>query len=195
MKSTGDHRLPRTHDSSSPFAPSNDGASAQSSAEGRVRGLLDDILAVLERERDLSDALLKQALEVQRCLVADDYMALLEAAQGQEVFGQHLAQWEHRRLLLTKQLALFFPMLARLRLSDWANYLPEPYGSRLDAIQAVLQNATKQLRNVNGQNMALVQRSLRFAELALGLDSPAYGIPRGRSPRDADAPQLLDKTL
>lgn len=195
MKSSGNPRLSLSQGASSPTAPSRDGASAPLSAEERVRAVLNDILAVLERERDVSEALLKQAREVQRCLVTDDYMALLEAAQGQEVFGQQLAQWEHRRLLLTKHLAVFFPILARLRLSDWANYLPEPYGSRLDAIQSALQNAAKELRNVNGQNMALVQRSLRFAELALGLDSPAYGIPRGRQLRDADTPQLFDKTL
>lgn len=195
MKSTGDSRLPYNRASSPLSAPSSDGASAQSAAEERVRGLLDDICSALERERDLSEALLTRALDVQRCLVADDTMGLLEAAQSQEVFGQHLAQWEHRRLLLTQQLSRFFPMLARLRLADWANCLPEPYGSRLDAIQAVLRNAAKQLRSVNGQNMALVQRSLRFAELALGLDSPAYGIPRGRSTRASDAPKLVDKTL
>lgn len=160
-----------------------------------MRRVMGEILAVLERERDVSEALLKQALEVQRCLVADDYMALLEAAQAQEIYSQHLAQWEHRRLLLTKELALFFPRLARLRLSDWAVYLPEPYGSRFEAIHRVLQAAAKQIQQVNAQNMALVQRSLRFAELALGIESPAYGAPRGRSPRDLDAPPLFEKIL
>lgn len=157
----------------------------------RVRLLMDEILAVLERERDVSEALSKQALDVQRCLVADDYMALLEAVQAQEIYSQQLAQWEHRRLVLTKTLALFFPRLARLRLSDWATYLPEPYGSRFEAIWRVLQKAARQIQQVNAQNMALVQRSLRFAELALGIDSPAYGAPRGRSPRDA--PPLFEK--
>jgi len=185
MKFTGDSRLPFSHASPS---PSSEDASA------RVRALLDEILAVLERERNLSGTLLTEATAVQRALLADDTLALLEATQAQEVVAQQLAQWEHRRLLLTKQLARYFPTLARLRLSDWASSLPEPYGSRLGAIHEALLTTTKQLQRLNQQNMALVQRSLRFAELALGLDRPAYGSPRGRSPRDADAPQLLDKT-
>lgn len=152
------------------------------------------MLVVLEKERACTHALLEQAKQIQKHLLSDDYMSLLVAAQEQEIHAQQLAQWEHRRLLLTRQLAKTFPAVSRTRLSLWANVLPEPHATRLHTIQATLQRATEQLQTVNRQNMALVQRSLRFAEMALGIDSSAYGVPHTRVNRDG-LPQLFDKTL
>jgi hypothetical protein len=172
-------------------------ANGRSAHEERLRLLLDEVLAVLERERDLTASLLAQAREMQGHLLADDILELLHAAQTQETHAQQLAQWEYRRLLLTREVGVYVPQLPRLRLSQWANYLPEPYGSRLHAVQVALQRATAELQVVNRQNAALVQRSLRFAQMALGLESSTYHASGGRHQARGglDSPSLLDKTL
>lgn len=162
--------------------------------EVTLRRALDELLTVVENEKNLTERLVQLAQEVQQRLLVDDYDALLESAREQETFAQQLAQWEQRRLLLARVLNANFPGLSRLRLSQWVDRFPEPHAARMHTFHAQLQRATTQLQTVNRQNQALIQRSLRFADMALGVESSTYALAHGRNVR-SDAPQLLDTTF
>ena len=160
-----------------------------------MNGLLRQIVEILELESVLTQELLAQAQIVQRHLLRDDVGALLETAHEQETIAQQLAQTEHHRLQLARRAATYLPGLEHRRLAEWIDVLPEPFASHVDAIQKVLRASAVQLQRVNRQNRALVQRSLRYAEMALGVESATYGSPQGRYDHDGDLPQLVDTSI
>ncbi|MDA1192044.1 MAG: flagellar export chaperone FlgN [Candidatus Poribacteria bacterium] len=183
-----------------PLNTPNEGTSAPNqtakpkvTAQGIIVQALDEICLLLEAEARLTQMLLEQAQSAQRHLVADDYNALLDTAQEQQPRVRQLAQLEHQRVVLTKRLSAYIPGIQKLRLSQWADRLQEPYPTKVRELHANLQAGTAQLQRVNRQNLALIQRSLRFAEMALGQDAATYGM--SRTGHYDDSPQLVDRKL
>ena len=157
--------------------------------------LLMKLEVVLDEERRLSEQMFHLAQIVQRHILADECEQLLVTAQEQEDCVRQLAQAEFARLSLVRQLKPYYPRLADLRLSQWVDGLPEPHASQLRPISSALAKAALQVQRLNRQNKALIQRSLRFAELALGMEPATYGAARGRYAPDSDGPRLVDQTL
>ena len=82
-----------------------------------------------------------------------------------------------------------------MRLSQWVERLPEPHLSTLRPIGGALAKAALHVQRLNRQNKALIQRSLRFAELALGVEPATYGGGHRRYGTESDSPHLYDQTL
>ncbi len=179
-------------DNVAPRPPSATGATPSVTAHQIVEQLLERVVAVVEQEAQLTAGLLALAQETQKRLLVDDCVALLETSQEQGALAQQLRQAEHQRLMITQRLAPFVPGLDRLRLSEWPARIPDPYATRLHALCDDFRSATDQLRVLNRQNMVLIQRSLRYADMALGIEASTYG---SRSESVHELPQLVDTTL
>ena len=147
-----------------------------------VEQMLERVVAVVSQEAKLTSALLALAQETQTRLLVDDCVALLETSQQQGALAQELRQ----------RLTPFVPGLDNLRLSEWPDRIPDPYASRLRDLCDDFRRSTDQLRALNRQNMVLIQRSLRYADLALGIEASTYG---SRSESVHELPQLVDTTL
>jgi hypothetical protein len=167
-------------------------AAPQVTARQIVEQMLERLVAVVSQEAKLTSALLALAQETQTRLLVDDCVALLETAQQQGALAQELRQAEHQRLMVTKRLTPFVPGLDKLRLSEWSDQIPDPYASRLSGLCDDFRRATDQLRALNRQNMVLIHRSLRYADMALGIEASTYG---SRSESVHELPQLVDTTL
>ena len=157
--------------------------------------LLSQLGDVLEEEQRLSEEMFALAQTIQRHILADECEELLVTAQEQEDCARNLAQAEYARLSLIRHLTPYYSEISRLRLSQWVERVPEPHASRLRPISAALSKAALQVQQLNRQNKALIQRSLRFAELALGMEPETYGGSRGRYATEGDTPRLYDRTL
>lgn len=157
-----------------------------------VEQMLERVVAVVEQEAKLTADLLALAQETQKRLLVDDCVGLLETSQRQGALAQQLRQAEHQRLMITRRLTPFVPGLDTLRLSEWSDRIPDPYASRLRDLCDDFRRATDKLRLLNKQNMVLIQRSLRYADMALGIEAQTYG---SRSESVHELPQLVDTTL
>jgi flagellar biosynthesis/type III secretory pathway chaperone len=179
-------------DNASTRTASATAAPAKVTAHQIVEQMLERLVAVVSQEAKLTAALLALAQETQTRLLVDDCVALLETSQQQGALAQELRQAEHQRLMITQRLTPFVPGLDKLRLSEWADRIPDPYASRLSELCDDFRRATDQLRALNRQNMVLIHRSLRYADMALGIEASTYG---SRSESVHDLPQLVDTTL
>jgi len=189
-------RRPLATPGESTHAPAHDSRPTITVTAGQiVDRLLDQLTEVLDEERRLTEEMFALAQTVQRRILADECDALLETAQDQGELACRLAQAEYARLALIRHLTSYFPELSRVRLSQWVDGLPEPRLSQLRPISAALTKAALQAQRLNRQNKALIQRSLRFAEVALGSEPFTYGGPRGPYAADGEAPRLVDHTL
>jgi flagellar biosynthesis/type III secretory pathway chaperone len=157
-----------------------------------VEQMLERVVDVVEQEAKLTSALLALAEDTQKRLLVDDCVALLETSQQQGALAQQLRQAEHQRLMITRRLTPFVPGLDTLRLSEWPGRIPDPYASRLVELCDDFRRTTDKLRRLNKQNMVLIQRSLRYADMALGIEAQTYG---SRSESVHELPQLVDTTL
>ena len=157
-----------------------------------VEQMLERVVAVVSQEAQLTSALLALAQETQTRLLVDDCVALLETSQRQGALAQELRQAEHQRLMITQRLTPFVPGLDKLRLSEWADRIPDPYATRLNDLCDDFRRSTDQLRALNRQNMVLIQRSLRYADMSLGIEASTYG---SRIESVHELPQLVDTTL
>lgn len=160
---------------------------------GQVVGeSLKQLIEILELESVLTQELAAQAQEVQKHLLRDDIPAMLSAGQELETISGQLSRTEQFRVRLVRRLAPYFPELPRSRLAEWHRYVPEPFASRIAEIHRHLQTAAVRAQQLNRQNKALIQRSLRFAEMALGLEPDTYSHLGGRA---GEGPTIFDRTV
>jgi len=162
--------------------------------------LFEDLVQVLERQREILKEMLTAALNHNHALRQNDIVVLTGVISREEKILTKLKLEEQQRELLQKALAEKMNMPGEASLSKLLPCLPEKYSAKLSALVSEIKNIAGEITRLADLNGVLTRRAMHFNEqlLKLILNSSHNSTyqPDGKSvfPAGSSVP-LINKTV